>query len=120
MTTSKFDPLDELFAQAAQTPEAVSDDLMARVLADALAAQPVPAPIAQPVRPSFWSRLLDGLGGWPSFAGLTTAAVAGIWIGVDTPDIANGVMSLYFETGTDVIFVDAALGWDAVFEDSEI
>ena len=76
--------LDALFDAARRdTATAPSTDLMARVLADATSMQPSgKAQIAQPVRAGFWATLLRNLGGWPSVAGLATAAAAGVWIGV--------------------------------------
>ena len=79
MTDDRDDALDALFAEARKAAPVPSDDLMARILADAeteAAAREAPAP-----RPRFWPSLLESLGGWPSLAGLAAAAVTGLWIG---------------------------------------
>jgi hypothetical protein len=84
MTNPNDDMLDDLFAQARETAPAPSDDLMARVLADAGMAQPV-AGAPDVVRPGLGARLLDMIGGWPAVSGLAAATVAGIWVGVAPP-----------------------------------
>ena len=85
--------LEEFFqAERARTPQP-SGDLMARILADAEAeaalSQPVSVAVAR--RPGLLATLLDGIGGWPSAAGLATAAVAGFWIGFVAPDVVTGL-----------------------------
>jgi len=68
----------ELFFEVARgavpVPEA---PLVARVLADAEAARSSPR-----VR---WRGWVQELGGWPAMAGLSTATLAGIWIGIAPP-----------------------------------
>ncbi|NHB78521.1 dihydroorotate dehydrogenase [Rhodobacter calidifons] len=82
------DDLDRLLAAAAAAPARPSDDLMRRVLADALAQQPQPpvlqaGPVA--VRPGLLSRIAAALGGGPVLAGLGTAAVFGLALGYLSP-----------------------------------
>lgn len=78
--------LDMVFAAAKEDPAAMpTPDFMARVLADAEAARPAPAPIAPPVetpRLSVAAKFVALLGGWQSVSGLAAATVAGVWIGV--------------------------------------
>lgn len=90
------DPMLDAFFDAgrAAAPQP-SAALMARVLADAgevqaAALEPVgPAVSAAPGRRfGPLGLLLAALGGWPSVAGLASAAVAGLWIGVAQPDMA--------------------------------
>lgn len=86
MTVDK--ELDPFFAAARGAARPVpSDDLMARVLADAYAAQPVavPAASAPPARRGLWDMLTDVFGGVGGLAGLGTAAVAGVWLGYADP-----------------------------------
>ena len=76
--------LDAVFDTARRQEVAPSDDLMARVLADAAAEQPVPG--RQPVaRQGVFARLLENLGGWPAVSGLAAAGVAGLWVGLVPP-----------------------------------
>ena len=87
------DPLDPFFEAARAQRPAPSDDLLARVMADAEAAATARVPVEQvDSRTGVLVRLKEALGGWPGLAGLTAAAAAGVWIGVAVPDI--GALSL--------------------------
>ncbi len=82
--------LDDLFATARTARPRPSEDLMARVLADAYAAQPAPAPApaARPAAPparGFWAGLAEVFGGAGVLAGLGSTAVAGVWLGYADP-----------------------------------
>lgn len=80
MTDPNDDMLDDLFATARAVAPDPSDELVARVLADAGSiSQP---PVAQR---GLWAPLLDMIGGWPAMGGLAAATIAGIWIGVAPP-----------------------------------
>ena len=82
------DPLEDLFAQARAEPVEPSNDLLARILDDGLAAMPDAkreATIAAP-QPSFLAGFWDLIGGWPSATGLAAASVTGLWLGVMPPD----------------------------------
>jgi hypothetical protein len=78
--------LDDLFASA-RVGQDVPPALMARVLADADAVQPdlAPWPVANVARPGFWAAILAAIGGARGVAGLSTAALAGLWIGFVQP-----------------------------------
>ena len=76
--------LDDLFAKARHAVPLPSGDLMARILRDAEAAMPPPAPILSARVPRrSWVLALFGGGG--VLAGLATATVAGVWIGMQQP-----------------------------------
>lgn len=81
--------LDGFFAAARDVPPAASEDFMARILAGAMAEMP-PAQAfgAPPAKPegSWIASLLGAIGGWPAAAGLATATVAGLMIGMGTPE----------------------------------
>lgn len=88
MTTK--DDLDQLFAAARNAAPVPSGDLMARILDDAYAMQPMPAAAAAPVLhtasgPGTFRRLLallaDAVGGTGVLAGLGTAAATGLFLG---------------------------------------
>ena len=83
MTDPNDEMLEDLFAQARAAKPPVSDDLMARVLADAERAGHGASVVVD--RPGLWSRFLDLVGGWPAVSGLAAATVAGVWIGVAPP-----------------------------------
>lgn len=81
--------LEALFSAAASDAAEPSEALMRRVLADAdgvADSWTAPAPVqAQPARPGLMARILSGVGGWPGLAGLATAGVAGLAIGIASP-----------------------------------
>ena len=108
------------FDAAKATPPAPSDALMARVLQDAVAAQPIPdAPLrARVSASSLWRDFLRAVGGWPAMAGLASAAVAGLWLGVAPPAALPGAATAYLSLGVDSYLVDAApsLGFDLLEE----
>ncbi|WP_099826353.1 dihydroorotate dehydrogenase [Oceaniglobus indicus] len=83
--------LDALFENARRSAPAMSDDLFARIMADAVAATPARVAAARRVSP--WGRVLGALGGWPSLAGLSAAALAGVWIGIAQPAAFIAVQS---------------------------
>lgn len=89
------DFLDGFLAAARAAEPPVPADLLARVLADATAARPVTpaAHVAATARPAvvgrLWQRLAEIfalLGGPGAIAGLGTAGLAGLWIGLAPPD----------------------------------
>jgi len=77
-------------AARAQAPEP-SPDLLARVLADAEAAQAQPVARRPVPRSGLWTRIAQGLGGWPGLTGLGAAALAGLWIGLAMPATLPGI-----------------------------
>lgn len=96
--------IDDLFARAREAVPVPDTALMKRIEAQGLAVQSgfaaVPA-AAVPKRGSL-SRWLAALGGGPVVAGLATAALAGVWIGLAQPAPVAAVTS----------GVSAALGQD--------
>lgn len=82
--------LDRLFAAARANPLPASEGFMTRALADALEAQPRPAPAGAPApvrahRRGFWARLTAGFGGTGVLAGLASVAVMGLFFGYADP-----------------------------------
>lgn len=102
------DALDAAFRQAQAAPPAVPDALMARVMADAVAAMP-----KKPARPPIWRQLLGTLGGWPAMAGLAMTACVGVWVGGALSDDLITVFGLSesaaLETGSDLGAFDLLL-----------
>lgn len=105
--------LDALFASARGQDTLPSGDLMERVLADALAVQTLAQASAAPVAPRrrWWQAALAAVGGWPAMAGLATAGVAGIWIGVSPPESLSDGASALFALETDGYLVDVTSGF---------
>lgn len=84
MTTERDTPQDGLgaFFAAAQDRPSPSEDLVARILADAAEVQAVPASTQAPQEaPGFWQMI----GGWVAVSGLAAACATGIAIGVTLP-----------------------------------
>lgn len=77
--------LDDLFAEARRTQAAAPPALIAQVLADAYAAQPVQAATAPRVQRHLWAKLAAVFGGSVALGGLATAMLAGLWIGFAQP-----------------------------------
>lgn len=98
--------LDRLLAGAADNAPAPSQDLMARIMADADGVADGFAPavpeVSSPVRPGFFATLMKSVGGWPAMAGLATATVAGIWIGYGTPEALNDLSAGYLGASYDL------------------
>ena len=119
MTRPNNDMLDDLFAQARADTPGPSDDLMARVLADADAVQDgFAAPIPAPEQKGLWARMVETVGGWPAVSGLAAATVAGVWIGVAPPASITEVTASLLGEEYAVPLVPGDLGFDAgVFAD---
>lgn len=92
--------LQLLFDAARAARPSPSDDLMARITADAADAQPDRETV-RPETPGVFRQILDALGGWPALGGLVTAAATGVYIGVVQPDILGGDV---------LVFEDAEIG----------
>lgn len=112
MTNPNDDMLDGLFAQARRETPAPSDDLMARVLADASAMQPRPAAVPTP-QMGLWGRMLDVVGGWPAVSGLAAATVAGIWLGVAPPSSVEDLTATVLGDEVSISLFSADLVLDA-------
>lgn len=87
--------LDQLLQDAAK-PAQVSDDLMARILADAQRVQPVQRPFGQPVpnrnRQGIWGNFADMFGGRAVLAGLASVACVGIYFGAAQPNLVSTLL----------------------------
>ncbi|MFN3824174.1 MAG: dihydroorotate dehydrogenase [Pseudorhodobacter sp.] len=82
--------LDDLLHEARIAPRPPAPaHLTDRILAGALSLQPgrpEPATARQVRRPpSLWQSMLAAIGGGQALAGLSTAAVAGLWLGLAAP-----------------------------------
>jgi hypothetical protein len=107
MTDAK---LEALFETARATSPVPSDDLIARVLKDADAMQPVSLG-------SGWRGWLGNLGGLPGLGGLITASCVGFWLGVappaGLPDLAATVLGVESVLDEDLDGASVtAFGWD--------
>ncbi len=93
--------LEQLFALAKSEETLPTADLLARIISDADDVAGIREFDRQPVQsaPGIIERILDALGGWPAMAGLTTATVAGVWIGLVSPEILTDVADGLFLSG---------------------
>lgn len=95
--------LEDLFAEARRAAPFPSEGLMARVMADADALQPMPRgfDLPAPAAPGFWSQLGSLFGGFGlTLAGLGTAAVAGLLIGYMQPAPVAALSEALLDSGT--------------------
>lgn len=99
------DMLDDLGRTPVPDP---SDDLLARVLADADAHIPPPGGAIQ-VRP-WWQQIVRGIGGWGAVGGLVAATATGFVVGLGALDGAGA--DTLWTLGYDAYY-DADLGLDA-------
>jgi hypothetical protein len=100
--------LDDLFAAMRQQPATVSDGLMARVLEDAATNQPALAVMAKPKRSQgFLAGLLAAIGGAGGLAGLSTAAIAGVWFGFAQPAALTTVTDSIWGSEASTISTDS-------------
>ncbi|MBI1219741.1 MAG: dihydroorotate dehydrogenase [Rhodobacteraceae bacterium] len=89
-TSDEFDGLDAFFEAGQAEAPALSDALLARIVADAAAVQAAalqaakPAPVARR-RPGLWHTLSAAIGGRGAVAGLLSATLAGLWLGFSPP-----------------------------------
>lgn len=101
--------LEPFFAAARQQGRQPSQALLARVLADAEAAQPAPQAAVPRVQPGrltqAWARLWRGL---PTAAGLASATMAGVWLGFVSPDAVLAIETA-LTGGADAGFAAEAL-----------
>jgi len=106
--------LEAFFTAARATPAEVSEPLAHRILADALAAQESAIVSTQSAAPTlgWWRSTLDMLGGWPMAAGMATATIVGVMVGVSGADVVSDV---YF--GVTEGDVSGLSGFEALLEE---
>ena len=101
--------LDDMFQAARSEMPEPSDDLMARVMADAdQVAEAWAQAEAGPVATSGgWLRsLLDAVGGWPAASGIVTAGMVGLVVGVSPPQTLSDFAEGYIYGTSDSYLVD--------------
>lgn len=94
--------LDDIFRSARTDDPVPSDDLRARVQADAMAAMVSPAVV--PRSRSSWDAFAQLLGGWPALSGVAAAGVAGLWLGLAPPAVIESMAADVLGTTTSVTF----------------
>ena len=81
--------LDAAFADLRAAPQPASDDLMARMLADAQGETERRQNARAGAEPGLLARLFAGIGGWRGASGLLAASLTGVWIGVSVPALSG-------------------------------
>jgi len=107
--------LEALFDVAKTQELQPSDALMARILADAEAEQPPHlALLTTKTRTGrgLFKQLWGAIGGWPAVAGLATATMAGLWIGMNPSVYVADVMAQYTGSDSDLYLVDFVSAYD--------
>ena len=92
---------------------------MARILADADAHQPNVFGSRAVETPSpWWKVLFAEIGGWPSVAGFSTAALVGLWVGLGTATFPTESLAVFSVTAdsTSLDELDPFSGLDFSFE----
>lgn len=112
-TDKDFDGLDALLGAARDAVPMPSDALLARVLDDAEQVQAGFVPVRPASRrASFWAQISAALGGWQGMAGLATAGIAGLWLGISPPEALPVLDLAAYAMGTDSALVDVMPGFD--------
>jgi hypothetical protein len=108
--------LDDLFSEARATKPLADEGLLLRVLADGIRLQSEPEPhvrrIASP-SPGLWAALTAALGGNRAIAGLGTAAIAGVILGLVQPTSVLALTSSVFAVAP-LEDIDLLPGIDAI------
>ena len=112
MTNPNDDMLDNLFAQARAVTAVPSDDLVARVLADAGSVQPPVTPVSAR-RLGLWFRMSEAIGGWPAVSGLAAATIAGVWVGVAPPASIEDLTATFIGDEVSISLFSTDLAFDA-------
>lgn len=91
MSDTEIKFLDEFFEEARRAGDLTpSQDLMARVMADARAMQPEPLVFEPASKLGFWAMLGQAIGGGRGVGGLVAAALVGVGIGFSFPTFFGG------------------------------
>ena len=99
--------LEPFFEAGRKSQPQPSDALMHRIMADIdQVSEDRERPIAAPLRPSLWERIIDGIGGWPTLSGMATAGIVGVVVGVSPPDVMSDFTSSVLDGTTDFYLVD--------------
>ncbi len=116
-TPPETDPLEAHFRALREDVPTPDDALMARILADADAVQADRDAMTAPALPqaakpdTLITQIIKTIGGWPGLAGLATAGIAGVWIGVSAPATLMQTSELLLLGAGDDAIVDMDPGY---------
>ena len=122
MTIDRDDARLDALLGAARGAERPSDDLVARVLADAARVQAegrVAAPRLAP-RTGAFRGLIAALGGWPAVSGVTLAGITGLAVGLAAPDLVDTWSGgqIWTLSGGGGAMPEMGALWDGTWEES--
>jgi len=109
--------LDDLFAVARAETVPPGDDLMRRIMADAMeqgAGAGMPAPVQQI---PWLTSIKEMIGGWTAVGGLATATATGLWMGISPPAAVEDFTASYYLTvsaDSNEATIDSLLGFDTL------
>ncbi|MFV2033954.1 MAG: hypothetical protein ACC631_02360, partial [Halocynthiibacter sp.] len=103
----KMDPaaeLEALFDIARRSAAEPSKELLAQVYETAVITQNQPEPSATRVRRKnrVLAALSGAVGGWPAVAGMASAVLVGVWIGISPPDGLQNIRNAVFTSEADL------------------
>jgi len=107
--------LESAFAKLRDSEVPPSDNLVARILADAAQAMPAQVDVVPQVASGagWFKDLLDGIGGWRGGAALTASAVLGLSIGLS--DLSGDLLASATFGSDDTVLLD---GYSNLFDDT--
>ena len=106
--------LDDMFTEARLAGPAPSDALSARVMADAMAAQPRALPLRAAPTPGLLDRLFGLFGGAGPVAGGVLAGIAGLAIGYLQPEGLASLTDTLLASSTTSVSMDLMPGFDTL------
>lgn len=108
--TEREPDLDDLFAAARDADPTPSANLMTRILTDAAALQPRPAVVATRLQPvdlptteGWFDRIAAVFGGGGALAGMSLAAVAGVFLGLAQPAPIVALTSMLADASVETV-----------------
>ncbi|WP_299843275.1 hypothetical protein [uncultured Roseovarius sp.] len=108
---SKDKMVEDLLDLVQRKVPAPPGDLMERILSDAMNVQAGFSQVPdRSERPGILNDLFRVLGGWPAVAGLATATVAGVWLGVFPPGFLSDATGVYLGQDDATFMIDTAAG----------
>jgi len=109
--------LDGLFAELRSEDTPLSEDLVAAILADAKAQQPLQSNVSARQQPAWWRGIADAIGGWQAAGALAACTAVGLWIGYAAPDSLADFSDFVFNTSSEEPF-DAISTFDDLLVES--
>lgn len=114
--SEKMMDLETFFEAGRKDAPEPSISLMDRIGADIdLIADEREKPAPANAGPGLFSRILEGIGGWPALSGIATAGIVGVVVGVSPPEALSDFTTTYLNGTSDLYLVDPydSFGFDS-------